>query len=245
MPPDRGRYYADSQEKLAAAVVWFNDQAPDLVVCLGDLIDSPADDTTDLERCFLSEALTELSHLNCPRRFVLGNHDVWRLTKREFLERVGQDGVPYGSLDQRGIHCVFLDACYRSDGVEYAPGAFEWFDSEIPEQECAWLATDLAATANPTVVFVHQRLDRPRDDHYAVSSAAAIREVLKSAGKVLLVVQGHSHENERAVIDGIPYLTLRAMVLGQGRENSAAALLTIGREGVSVLGFGQQANWPS
>ena len=65
------------------------------------------------------------------------------------------------------------------------------------------------------------------------------------AGKVLLVVQGHSHENEQAVIGGIPYLILRAVVLGPGRENSAAALLTLGPDGVCVLGFGQQTGWPS
>ena len=44
MPPDSGRYYADSLVKLAAAVrLAGNAQFPDLVVCLGDLIDSPAD----------------------------------------------------------------------------------------------------------------------------------------------------------------------------------------------------------
>jgi 3',5'-cyclic AMP phosphodiesterase CpdA len=242
MPPDSGRYYADSLVKLAAAVDWLNAQSPDLVACLGDLIDSPADGDADLERGFLAEALAELSRLDCPLRFVLGNHDVWRLTKREFLARVNQEAA-YFSLDLCGFHLIFLDACYRPDGREYAPGEFEWDASEIPEGERGWLAGDLASTDRPSVIFAHQRLDVPADDRHRVQSAAAVREILQASGKVRLVMQGHSHANERTDIEGIPFVTLRAMVLGEGLENNAAALLTLASDSLSVLGFGEQVSW--
>jgi alkaline phosphatase len=244
MPPAAGCHYAASRRKLTEAVTWLNGQAPDLVVCLGDLIDSPADGDADMERRFLAEALTELSRLTCPLRFVLGNHDVWRLTKREFLDRVGQE-APRSSLDQNGFHCVFLDACYRSNGAEYTPGAFEWSDSEMPAAERAWLAADLAATDDPVIVFVHQRLDEPSDSRYAVHSARAVREVLEASGRVILVVQGHNHQNEWQEIRGIPYVTLRAMVLGAEAEDNAAAVLTLDASGITLRGLGKQADWTS
>jgi alkaline phosphatase len=241
MPPDGDRYYADSRAKLAAAVDWLNGQSLDLAVCLGDLIDSPPDGDAEMERGFLAEALAELSRLDCSLRFVLGNHDVWRLTKREFLTRVGQAASRF-SLDLRGFHLTFLDACYRPDGAEYVPSAFSWDASEIPDDEREWLAADLASTDRPTIVFAHQRLDAPADDRYRVHSAAAVREILEASGKVRLVVQGHNHENDRSDIGGIPFVTLRAMVLGTAPENNAAAILTLDASVRTLRGFGQQAS---
>ena len=132
------------------------------------------------------------------------------------------------SLDLCGFHLIFLDACYRPDGMEYAPGEFEWDASEIPEGERGWLAADLASTDRPSVIFAHQRLDIPADDRYRVQSAAAVREILQASGKVRLVMRAIATRT-RADIEGIPFVTLRAMVLGEGLENNAAAVLNARR----------------
>ena len=62
-------------------------------------------------------------------------------------------------------------------------------------RERDWLAADLAATTNPTLIFVHQRLDNAPPG-FGMDSRAAVRKILEQSGKVIGVFQGHSHEND-------------------------------------------------
>jgi alkaline phosphatase len=220
------------------AVGRFREEKCDLAVELGDLVDAAEAEAEELR--YLRTIEAEYATFGGERHHVLGNHCVWTLTKKVFLETVGQSASHF-AVDRGGFHLVVLDGCFRKDGVAYGARNFAWNDSEIPEAQRDWLAESLEATSLPAVVFVHQRLDVTGD--YAVRSAPAVREILERAGKVLAVFQGHYHENDYREIRGIHYVTLAALVEGAGAEHNAYGILDIHADGsMRLRGFRRQAS---
>lgn len=237
-PPVGTRHYRESLTKIREAVARFNQARAALAVEIGDFVD--AADDVDAEIGYLETIDAEFAKFEGDRHYVLGNHCVWSLSKEQFLDHCAAR-KSYYSFHRGGFHFVVLDACFRKDGVAYGAKNFEWTDTEIPPHQREWLADDLAGTDKPTIVFVHQRLDV--SNHYAVHSAAAVRDILADSGKVLAVFQGHNHINEHKEIDRIHYCTLGAVVEGSGAENNAYSLLDVHEDGTLRLeGFRRHVN---
>ena len=237
-PPAGSRHYRETPDKLAEAAEHFTKAKPDFIVELGDFID--AADSVDTELEYLKKINQEFSHINKHRHYVLGNHCVQTLTKKEFLGGVEQE-KSYYSFDQGNFHFVVLDSCFRSDGEPYGRKNFKWTDPNIPAAEIEWLKADLSSTNKQTVVFAHQRLDV--SNQHGVKNGAQVRKVLENSGKVLAVFQGHSHKNDHQDIAGIHYCTLVAMVEGSGAESSGYSLMKLSPDGtISVDGFRKQAD---
>lgn len=232
------RHYRETPAKLAAAARTFSDRKIEMLVELGDLID--AADSVETEQGYLDTINTQFSQISADRHYVLGNHCVDTLKKREFLDAVKQ-ADSYYSFDRVGYHFIVLDACFRQDGVAYERKNFQWTDTNIPDTELDWLKSDLSKATAPTIVFIHQRLDVP--NNHGVKNQIAVREVLEKSGQVEAVFQGHSHQNDLNVINEIPYCTLVAMVEGSGPDNNAYSLLELHKDGTLQLhGFQQQAS---
>lgn len=244
--PLGNRYCNESLAKLQQSVATFRERKPDVVVCLGDVIDQS--DTIEEEVRRVREVRKALAGVPVDTHYLLGNHDVSELTKEQFLGACG--GVSsYYSFDCRGVHIVILDSNFNSDGTPFSAGNFHWADAWVGEEQIAWLEADLAAAGEvPTLLFCHANLDhRVRPDgsinRHIVRDAAAVRAVLEAAGSVKAVIQGHDHSGCHSTINGIPYIVLRAMVEGGGLEQNAYALLSLMQDGEIVLeGFGRQSS---
>jgi alkaline phosphatase len=233
------RHYRDSIDKLAVAREKLDLAQLDGVVELGDFID--AADSVDVELGYLRKINSEFKRLSQRTYYVLGNHCVHTLTKKEFLGAVGQNSS-YFSFDMSGAHFIVLDACFRSDGVEYGRKNFDWTDPNISQSQLTFLEKDLSQTKAPTVVFVHQRLDV--SNAYGIKNGKEVRAILENSGKVTAVFQGHSHENEHQEINGIHYCTLAAMVEGPGSENTAFSTLEVFSDGsLKVSGYAKQSSY--
>ena len=238
-PPAGSRHYRETPAKLAEAADRFRQAQPNFVVELGDLID--AADSVEVELSYLDRINRDFSAIAEQRYYVLGNHCVDTLTKQEFLDRVGQ-ARSFDSFDASGYHFILLDSCFRGDGEPYGRKNFEWTDANIPAFELDWLRNDLAGTSKPTILFAHQRLDDPGP--HGVRNAAEVREILEASGKVRVVFQGHSHQNDLREIGGIPYCTLVAMVEGSGLDQSGYALVDVHENGeIHIQGFRRQADY--
>ncbi|QKK06866.1 MAG: alkaline phosphatase [Planctomycetota bacterium] len=252
--PRGNRYYRDSIPKVAKAIGAINESAVAsplaFTAVLGDLIDSrdtPIEEGgLEQEIGYLKTIESHLATLNTDRHYVFGNHCIHTLTKDEFAEHSAARASFY-SFDRpftRGtgsLHVVVLDACFTSDGTPYGRRNFHWTDANIPDHELRWLKADLEATNSPTIVLTHQRLDG--EGNTTIRNAPAAREILQESGKVLGVIQGHHHENSLSVIEGIPYLVMRAVVEGPGVENHAFGLVEVHADhSLLVHGFGTQAN---
>lgn len=238
-PPAGTRHYRESLVKLQEAAEQFTQDKPELVVELGDLIDSA--ESLEAEQKHLATIHKAFAALPGDKHCVLGNHCVQTLTKEEFLGSVGQ-AKPHYSFDAGGLHCVVLDACFRADGKPYGRKNFTWTDANIPAEQVEWLQADLKAATGKVVVFAHQRLDV--QNSHGVKNAAQVRQVLEESGKVLAVFQGHSHKNDLKDIGGIHYCTLVAMIEGSGAENNGFSTMDVFSDGaIHLNGFRKQKDY--
>ena len=242
-PPAGTRHYRETPAKLAEAAAEFSKNKPAFLVELGDFID--AADSVKTELGYLKKINRDFSAICKNRHHVLGNHCVYTLTKKEFLETVGQK-KSYYSFDSGNFHFIVLDSCFRTDGQPYGRKNFEWTDPNIPMAELDWLRADLKSTSKKTVVFAHQRLDV--SSVYGVKNAPAVRKILEDSKQVLAVFQGHSHENDHKEIGGIHYCTLVAMIEGSGVSHNGYSVMKLSDDGsIRLDGFRNQGDyqWPS
>ena len=232
------RHYRETLTKLEMAAQQFQKDGVHLVAELGDFIDAAS--SVDVEQSYLKAINAEFSKISPDRHYVLGNHCVDTLKKKEFLEGVEQ-ATSYYSFDRRGVHFVVLDSCFRSDGEPYGRNNAKWTDANIPPEELKWLRDDLRENQTPTIVFAHQRLDV--NNNYGVKNNSEVRQILESSGNVLAVFQGHSHKNDLKQIGGIHYCTLVAMVEGSGTENNGYSVMSIDSDStIRLTGFAKQAS---
>ena len=223
------RFYRQSRDKLGECVARMNAEKVDFLIELGDFKDQDRPPVEQQTLAHLDKIEAVFQRFGGPTYHVLGNHDADSISKPQFLASVTNTGVEAGrsyySFDSNGLHCIVLDANYSANGAQYDHGNFDWTDANIPPHELAWLRDDLAATAGPTVVFIHQLLDGTGAVY--VKNAADVREILENSGKVLAVFQGHHHSGAYSQINGIHYYTLIATVEGQGTESNSYAIVEV------------------
>jgi hypothetical protein len=142
---------------------------PYFVIELGDFSDNPSDSALPQDKksaaalAFLKNAESKFALFNGPRYHVFGNHDTDQLSKEQVLSVLSNTGIAAGkswySFDQAGVHCVVIDASFKTDGTSYAVSNYSWDNTKVPAEEIEWLKADLAATKLPTIVFTHQMLN--------------------------------------------------------------------------------------
>jgi alkaline phosphatase len=236
------RYYRESTAKMRECVNQLNKEDLSFLVELGDFKDQDNPPIESSTISFLKTIEEEFQKFKGNTYHVLGNHDVDSISKEQFLAVVDNTHIPkdskYYSFDLKGFHFIVLDANYRSDGIDYSKGNFDWTDANIPTAELEWLRQDLSSTNKPSIVFIHQLLDGEGDLY--VKNAVEVRGILEKNGKVLAVFQGHHHAGGYTCIEGIHYYTLKAMVEGSGPENNAYTVVEIlGDHSITVTGYHQ------
>jgi alkaline phosphatase len=239
--PTGTRHYRKTLVKLEEAATQFEKDQLNFLVELGDLID--AADSVDAEQNYLTTINREFSLICKDRHYVLGNHCVDTLKKEEFLGQVEQEKSFY-SFDRGQFHFVVVDSCFRSDGEPYGRKNSQWTDTNVPAAQLEWLEADLKENDKQVIVFAHQRLDV--SNNHGVKNNVSVRKVFESSGRVLAVLQGHSHHNDLKEINGIHYCTLVAMVEGEGADNNGYSLMEIESSGtIHLTGFRKQDsyNW--
>ena len=237
--PANTRNYRDSLDEMKQAINMFNERNLDFIIELGDFIDKGQ--TVAVELDYLKKIEAEYAAFNGTRHYVLGNHDMATLSKKQFLAHTGARAAYY-SFDVKSFHFVVLDACFRADGTPYNAGNFDWKDTFIPEEEIKWLKNDLQKSNKKSFIFVHQRLDD--EGEHGVSNCKQIRIIFEDSGKVLMVLQGHDHNGDFNQINGIYYFTSQAMVEGAGLVNNAYSIMEITPElEIKMQNFEKQQLW--
>ena len=219
--PNEHKVMVNWAERVTAFVNAANEWPADSIVNLGDYINgafvmgAELGDLEDTERFpdILEEAVAVLTEFDGPVHYVVGNHDVYNLSKDQILAATGMDSTYY-SFDIGGFHFVILDAQFDKNENDY--GHIAWMvQGLIPTVELEWLQADLAASSLPTVVLIHQPLDSDFEllaGGPSVFNHLAVQDILVADGDVIVVFQGHTHEANHSEIDGIHYLTIAAMV---------------------------------
>lgn len=240
--PAGNRFYRQSPGKVQECIDLMNLKKVDFVIELGDFKDQDLvpNETNTLK--YLSDIESVFRKFNGPTYHVLGNHDMDGISKKQFLERVKNTGIPttesYYSFKQNGLHFVVLDGNFTIKGKEYDHGNFSWEDTFITGSQISWLKDDLKQNKLPVIVFIHQMLDDSEGVKQNVQNAAEIRQILEQSGKVICVFQGHVHEERYNFINGIHYYSVNAVVDGDGTENNSYQIVEVYKDrSLKVNGF--------
>lgn len=230
------RCYRASLSKVDFALSKLVPQRPDRLVHLGDLIDSHK---TDLEEEMAARTVAQrFLETGIPYHLLMGNHCLSRMTKDRYGEVTKSAGT-YEAFDINGVRFLCLDACYRSDGVDYGMGKYDWQDCFIPDKQIDWIERQLSSAKGPAVVFSHQLLDGMPT--MSIRNHEKVREVLAKSGKVAAVLQGHFHQNRLRMIQGVPYTVLRSVIDGPEIANCGFSRLSVFADGsVKLDGFEEQ-----
>lgn len=223
------RYFAESKEKLSEAILLYNQLNLDFAIETGDFKDENAVPDKNKTLKYLRDIEAVFSQFNGPRYHVLGNHDVDSLSKEEFQKEIINTGIPnhrtYYSFLNSGWRFIVLDACFRDDGQSYDNNNFEWFDTAVPQEQLDWLSEELNHSDEPVCVFIHQPLDGKGQIY--VNNSDEVRIILENSQKVHAVFQGHRHEGGYSNINGIHYITQKAMVDNSGMTNSSYSVVDL------------------
>lgn len=244
--PLERKWMTHTADRLGAFTTSMNALAVDFVVQLGDFINGwvvLGADPGDPERIpsILAWADGLYAAFDGPRYHVVGNHDLYNLDKDEIRDILDLERT-YSSFDIGGFHFVLLDVQYAEDGSDLA-NTYTGVAGFVPEQELAWLRSDLAASAGrPTIVFVHQMLDAYIEEwgRPLVANQPDVVRALENAGNVIAVFQGHDHGYRHTVVGGIHYVTFAALVDRGGPSSWAAVTLDAAAGTLRIDGTGSQ-----
>ena len=248
--PVEEHVYTNYGQRLQAFVDAMNAWPADLVIQLGDFVNGKfvlGAKLGDAARIpgILEKAESIYATFNGPRYYVLGNHDVYDLSKEEFIQRVDAAST-YHSFDAGAYHIVILDAQYDKKGNDL--GHAGWVvQGNIPQVQLDWLSEDLAATDLPTIVCVHQPLDVDFDllsGGPAIANAEDVKAILSGSGVVVAVFQGHEHENAYSLLNGIHYVTFEGLLDHTEGTPPSWAMVTLdpASRTISISGEGNQAD---
>lgn len=217
--------------KLAKAFVeTMNEKVkPDLIVNLGDDIEDESREA-DLARyrgCnqVLSRAAAECVH-------VAGNHDTVNLTHGD-LRSIWGNG-PWDSSASRA------DLCYSFERGGFHFSVLETHektdvDITLGAEQLKWFEANLRAATLPVVVLMHHSASEQdlrgnywfegREHVALVKERAEFRRIVRAAGNVRIVLNGHVHWNHFDVVDGVPYVTVQSLIenLDEDAPGRAAA----------------------
>lgn len=188
-------------------------QAVHAIVSLGDLIETPKNGSEAEARRLLEEALSPYSDAKMPVLTAIGNHDTMILGEQAVAEMLGRPRS-YFSKDIGTHHVVVL----YSKPANPLTGA----DVTISTEQLKWFEADLQATDRPTLVVVHHPIiDQDLSSNIwfknhkhcaVVQNAQEVQDIIYKSGKVVAVLNGHTHQNSLEVSNGLAFITQGSLV---------------------------------
>ncbi len=179
-----------NQDVFRGIITEINALHPDVVFCVGDLIEGPQPDG-DAVNSQWDLVNGTLEMLEMPFIYVPGNNDIFDETSRQIYS-LRTKTQPYYSTDIQDVHVIVLDNS-QARNVE-----------EMGESQLEWLKNDLAAHsgASLTFVFFHKPFWY---DAFETGSPFQLHELFRQHG-VDWVFSGHYHRYVTTEKDGIQYV---------------------------------------
>lgn len=229
-------FFAEAWPTFAKLRTLIRGEAPDLVICLGDMVDW----YSDANRDFAIELLNELP---CPWMSVPGNHDyqLFQRTDSGIRKISAMDGCETARKGwlARGIelHNRYVDA--GDCGLLLLDSAL----SGVPDGTKDWIEANIGRRER-NLVFTHVPLDLPliRSHILTVDSARDLNKYVQSrtpwlfnaslAGRASDIFTGHLHIPGMLEIDGTRMHMLGTAVTSPRRPSlqASARIVTLGRD---------------
>ena len=196
----------DGKERMQVIVDAANKERVDFLVQLGDFIRLDS----------VSQPLIKIwNEFSGEKYHVLGNHDLDKYSKEEYVKGFGMPGRYY-SFDKGDLHFIVLDGNNLYDGQVYTPYNKANYYVNIEKREfmdpeqLEWLKKDLASTKKRCILFSHQSIDKSMGNRQEVQRV--LEEANEQAGftKVVMAFSGHNHSNYTTEINGITYVQINS-----------------------------------
>jgi len=230
--PSSNRYCSEWETKLDLVISKFNGmlcKGFDFSVSNGDFTDeegcgNACAETKDQVIATLQAQVSKINNLIAKHHYCLGNHELFKLTKDEFMSYVGMEDKYYYVDVGSSFRIIILDAQY-DPATNEDRGAENYSVGHIPPSERDWLENEALNTSRRCIVFCHQLLCAGGDfsSNYYVDNAEEIRSILENAGNVIAVINAHLHQNYYEVTNGIPYFVTEAHVDSSGLSKASYA----------------------
>ena len=209
------------------------------VLDFGDLIEhsgsyAPPSQRAQLDAANFGNCLSLFDHLTVPHLHAIGNHPLMNLSEQVILDLLKLE-QPYFAQDVGDHKVVMLHSRFahkHDDGVHKSGSGIY-----IDETQLAWLASELERSEKPVLVCSHHPLsDQDLKGNVwfenfpqcaLMENRANVQEILAQSGKVVAVMNGHTHWNHLAVDDhGTAHVTLQS--LGENFRNDGTPAATYG-----------------
>lgn len=155
--------------------------------------------------------------IGCPYKlWGWGNHDFQFESFAQMLSQYGGKpemvaGSLYGSWETGDYKFISLDSNYKPADDTHQSNSHVGY-GYINNNQLTWLTNELSSSTKPVVVLCHHYLGEAdtakmnlAKEIYHVQNRASVRSILEASGKVILVLQGHTHTTMINVIKGITY----------------------------------------
>ncbi|TWT07875.1 metallophosphoesterase [Planococcus sp. CPCC 101016] len=172
----------------------------DLYVSIGDLTNFGTQDE-------LADVYSIIEKHGKPFKHVLGNHDVYGMTRKEVLAITGQQGFHHVSTEFAEL--AFLDTAQEQN--------FANWGGTLDEVQQNWLSAVIKKTENrPLLVFGHHPIygttKNSTKDKRCIHPDIPIWEILSKKQGVGLYINGHNHFNSIAARENWTFLQLAAVL---------------------------------
>lgn len=183
----------------------------DLLVANGDIIEGTKR-TSETGQGELSLVKKIFDRTSIPAYWVLGNHDLRAVTKRQWKSALGI-GYEYKAFDAKGYRIFILDSNYTSDDEDVAPG-ISYTRGKVSQEQIKWLEKELKKTKKKSIVFMHHpplRNIDARINELLLKNALELRRIFSENG-VLVVFSGHIEDLYYEESGGVRYFVLPGLV---------------------------------
>ena len=245
------RYYRKSLGKLQECVDQFNSSKLLFTIQLGDFIES--------DQASYPLVFSIYNQLKMSRYHVLGNHDfaVEDVSADKISSTFGlkkdyydfaHDGWRFIVLNSNDISTyanppgsekdLFAEQMFEKFKSTGAVNTHEW-NGDLSETQKKWLTETLAdasCSSEKVVIFCHQPV-YPVNAHNVWSDTEVIR-IIESYDCVVAYINGHNHQGNYGIKDGVHYLTLHGMV--ETESTNAYAIIEVYEDHLKVVGYGRE-----
>ena len=216
---------------------------PDLIFCLGDLIDDKCDKQEDAKS--IKYVLSHFEKFNAPCHTLFGNHDLRPYDTREELEVIMGCKGTY-SFDSHGYHFIVLGLSVSDASIKDAYGIAR--SHYLSADDLTWLDHDLRNTTLPTIIVSHYSIghdnmsankwfkDSPCD--IAFKNRDVIQKIIRKYDNVIALFNGHEHWTKSMVEDGLPFFTVGSMtenINGDGIPDGVYIIVDLEDKNIQVL----------
>lgn len=199
---------------------------PDFLIINGDVIEGTGRDNI-VGFGELSSTRKLFDRTLLPKYWVVGNHDLRAVNKKEWMDSLGIDYL-YKSFDVRNYRIIILDSNFDEEDKDIVPGKY-FTRGNVSKKQIDWLEKELE-TDKKKIVFIHNpplwNVD-VRDNSGLLLNALELQEIFQK-NKVTAVFSGHIEDLYYDKIGGVKYFVLPGVIKNEKYQGTFAEISIVG-----------------